>query len=555
MLLTPCRRRRDGKLCRVLIGHRDRSPDEAAEGTPPDKRRRPTVPRWLTPAALTAGCLAVVLANVRLPTPSDQLNYMHAAEVFPHPLLPTTVLHQVTRFGLIIPMKAAIAVFGYSETAYHVIPILATLILLLGTYALGTQLFARPVGVAAAVVVVAATPVFADSADPLPDVLAAGLFTVALSIALALRGRRLEPRWWVMVGLGLLLGWSYLVREFIVFVWPLIPILLYRRVGWRGLALLAAPIALLVLGETLLCWSMYGNPLTRIHAVTHHAEGPTAPELARTFRDKPRHVYLLRLPAKLKSYPEGGWLLALLVLTLVGGAFWRRRFAVVVTWCALLWVPLTLLGGILDPSRPKLRLQLIRYWFPIFPAFVLGGLGAIWMIGVLVRDRTRVRFGANPVSAMVATAVPVVLVLGVAATSAGIAAVGWWGRLGTPVGGGRELSTFRSWMSQHDQGVRRVWTDDHTARILSVYQQGPYGGTAWHAAIARALPGGPVPQPGDLVLFFDTERGLECGFCRKSANEAWGKPPRPRAGWRQVYATPSGMVHVYTVEPVAAGGG
>lgn len=531
----------------MLIGHRDTPPDEAAEGSQPRRRTAAAVPlRWLTPAALTLGYLAVVLPNVRLPTPSDQLNYMHAASVFPHPLVPTTLIHQVTRFGLIIPMRLAIAVFGYSETAYHLVPILATLTLLLGTYALGTQLFSRPVGVAAAIVVVTTTPVFADAADPLPDVFAAALFTVALSIALAIRRRRLEPRWWVLAGLGLLLGWSYLVREFIVFVWPLIPIVLYSRVGWRGLIWLAAPIAALVAGEMLLCWNLYGSPLARIHAVTHHAEGPTAPEIARTFRDKPRHVYVLRLPAKLKSYPEGGWLLGLLALTLIGGALWRRKFAVVVTWCALLWVPLTLLGGIIDPSRPKLRLQLIRYWFPIFPAFVLGGLGALWLIGVLARDQIRARFGARPAMAVTAAVVPFVLVLGVTATSAVTAATGWWGKLGTPAGGARDLATFRSWMSHHDQTGRWLWTDDHTARILPVYQYGSFGGVAWRTPIARAKPGGPTPRPGDLVLFFDIT-GRECGFCRKSAAEVWGAPPRPAPGWREVYATRDGLVHVYSV--------
>ncbi|HEU5158726.1 MAG TPA: glycosyltransferase family 39 protein [Streptosporangiaceae bacterium] len=533
----------------MLIGHRDRPPEETAAGTHPGRRRTPTLTRRLTPAALTLGYLAVVLPNVRVPTPSDQVNYMHTAELFPAPLLTTNVIHQVTRFGLIIPMRLAIAVFGYSETAYHIVPILATLTLLLGTYALGTQLFSRPVGVAAAVVVVATTPVFADAADPLPDVFAAGLFTVALSIALALRRRRLEPRWWVLAGLGLVLGWSYLVREFIVFVWPLIPIVLYRRVGWRGLAWMAAPMAVLALGETLLCWQLYGNPLARFNAVTNHAEGPVAPEVARSFRDKPRHVYLLRLPAKLNTYPEGGWLLGLLTLTLVGGLLWRRRLALIVTWGALLWVPLTLLGGILDPSRPKLRLQLIRYWFPIFPAFVLGGLGALWLIGLFLRDRIGARAANRPPLGAVAAAVPLVLVIGVAASTAGTAAANWWGRPGTPAGGERALAAFRTWMSDHDTEVRRIWTDSHTARVLRFYQYGPYGGLAWRTPIARARPGGPTPTPGDLVLFFDTKRARECGFCRKSASEAWGAPPRPRPGWREVYATRDDLVHVYAVTP------
>src|SRR5256885_13733134 len=63
------------------------------------------------------GWLAVVLSQLRLPTPSDQLNYMQAAARFPHPLETTTAMHQVTRFGLLLPMRLAIAVFGYSEAA------------------------------------------------------------------------------------------------------------------------------------------------------------------------------------------------------------------------------------------------------------------------------------------------------------------------------------------------------------------------------------------------------------------------------------------------------
>ena len=547
MLKSPRCIHRDGSLCRVLTGHRDTPPEEAAQGAGKGGRPAAALPRRLTPALLTLGYLAVVLPNLRLPTPSDQVNYMHAAQMFPDPLLPTEVVHQVTRFGLIIPLRLAISVFGYSETAYHLVPILGTLTLLLGTYALGAQLFSRTVGVAAAVVVVAATPVFADAADPLPDVFAAGLFTVALSMALAIRRRRLEPRWWVLAGLGLILGWSYLVREFIMFVWPLIPIVLYRRVSWRGLLCLAAPIAVLFAGEMLLCWQMYGSPLARFNAVTNHAEGPTPPALARTFQDKPRYIYLLRLPTRINDYPEGGWLLGLLALTLLGGALWRRRFAVVVTWCALLWVPLTLLGGILDPSQPKLRLQLIRYWFPIFPAFVLGGFGALWLIGHVLGDRIRARGGAKPALVAAATAVPLVLVLGVAVTTAGTAAAGWWGRPGTPAGGERALAAFRTWMADHDTGVRRVWADSHTARILRIYQYGPYGGLAWQATVARAVPGGPTPAPGDLVLFFDTAQGRECGFCRMSARRVWGSPPRPRPGWREVYATRDGLVQVYAV--------
>ncbi|MGH3389774.1 MAG: hypothetical protein ACRDOO_12960, partial [Actinomadura sp.] len=379
----------------MLTGHP--KPPLTEPPTTATTSRRWTPPRtWSIPAALALAWLAVMLVNLRLPYPSDQLNYLTAAQRFPGPLETAELLHQVTRFGLIVPARLAIAVFGYSQAAYYVVPLLATLALLLGTYALGSQLFGRWVGAAGGVVVVAATPMFRDATDLLPDVLAAGLFTVALAMAVAIRRGRLAARWWVLAGLGALLGWSYLVREFILFVWPLVPVLIFRRVRWPGLLVVAAPIAVLGAAELLLCWALYGDPLARLYAVTGHGSAPSPPEIAATYRDLPRHVYLRRLPTSLLRDGEGWWMVLLLGLTLLGGLLRPRRFAIPVAWCALLWVPLTLLGGFIDPSAPKLRLQLIRYWFPIFPAFVLGGLGLIWLAGMFAVARMRGRGAGRP---------------------------------------------------------------------------------------------------------------------------------------------------------------
>jgi hypothetical protein len=534
----------------------------------------------LIPAALAAAWLTVMLVNLRLPYPSDQLNYMSAARLFPHPLLGSDLPHQVTRFGLIVPARLVIAVFGYSQAAYYVVPLIGTLTLLLGTYALGSQLYGRWVGAAGGIVVVAATPVFRDSTDLLPDVLAAGLFTIALAMAVAIRRQRLTARWWVLAGLGLLLGWSYLVREFIVFVWPLVPVLIFHRVRWRGLLVVAAPIAALGIAELSLCWAIYGDPLTRLHAITGHGSAPSPPEIAHTYRDKPRHVYLLRLPTSLRDYPEGDWLVLLLGLTLLGGLLRPRRFAIPVAWCALLWVPLTLLGGIIDPSAPKLRLQLMRYWFPIFPAFVLGGLGLIWLAAMFAAARMRGRSDRSDQSderndrsdqsdqsdrsdqsapdragggrvglGRPAVVLPAALVLLVAAPAAGASARGWWAAADTRAGGATQLEDLRTWLAGHDDGVRVVWADRRTAKTLAVYQQGPFGGRAWNASIGRMMPGGPAPAVGDLVVFFDADGAVGvCGVCTQNARLAWGDPPRPRPGWRPVYATRDGVVRVYHVD-------
>ncbi|MGI8332281.1 glycosyltransferase family 39 protein [Actinomadura scrupuli] len=527
-----------------MLTDRERLPLDDRPDSLPGRPRAWRDPGLLIPAGLALVWLAVLVAHLRFPYPSDQLNYLRAAARFPDPLVPATETHQVTRFGLLIPVRLVMTVFGYSQTSYYVVPVLGTLVLLIGTYALGSLLFSRWVGAAGGLVVVAATPVFVDSTDLLPDVLATALFTAALAVALAIRRERLPAGRWTLIALGLLLGWSYLVREFIVFVWPLIPVLLYRRVGWSGLAWLAAPIALLGLGETLLCWGLYGDPLARVKAVTGHAQGYSPPRIAGTFRDKPRSVYLLRLPSTLHRFPEGRWLQLLLGLTLLGGLVRPRRFALLVAWCALLWVPLSLLGGVLDPAKPSLRLQLIRYWFPVFPAFVLGGLGLVWLAGRFLAGRMpQERSGALRAAAAV---LPVAALLAVSAATAGTAARGWWASPATRVGGGTQLEAFRTWMSRHDDGAQTIWAERHTVLDLGIYRNGPFGGTSWHQRLKVARAGGEQPVPGDLVLFFDTEQGQVCGHCRTGAREVWSTPPRPLPGWRQVYATRDGVVRVYS---------
>lgn len=509
--------------------------DEPGGAAPPPPGRR-ALPSWLIPAVLAAAWAAVLLAHLRAPVPSDQLNYLLAAERFPHRVEPTTEMHQMTRFGLIVPARLAIAVFGYSQAAYATVPILATLALLAGTYALGTLLFARTVGAAGALLVVAATPVFTDSTDLLPDILAVGLFTCALALAVALRRRPGPPGVPVLLLLGALLGWSYLAREFIVFVWPVVPALLYRRVGWKGLVWVAVPVAVLFAAETVLCWRLYGDPLARLLAVSGHGQRPSTPAVAASYRDKPRMTYVMRLPDTLGTYPEGRVLVGLLVLTVAGAVLRVRRVALLFATCALLWVPLTLLGGVIDPAAPKLRLQLIRYWFPVFPGFVLGGLGLLWLAAARLPGSGRLR-----------AALPAAVVVAVAAVGVGTAARAWWGAPSTRLGGATQMEDVRSWMRAEGAPDRRLWSDPHTRKVLTVYREGAWGGAPWPGRLLAARPGGDRPAPGDLVLLYDTERGRVCPLCRASARAAWGDPVRPGPGWRELHATRDGVARLYRV--------
>lgn len=512
----------------------------------PARSASPRAGRRRHGAALVLGAvwLGVMLWHLRPPYPSDQLHYLAAGAAFPD--APDTELaHQVLRFGVTAPTRLAIAVFGYSQAAYYAVPVAASLLLLGATYALGALLFARTVGVAAAAVVITSTPIFLDVSDLLPDVLAAGLFAAAVAIAVAVRRGLVAPRPSVLLTIGLLLGWSYLTREFIVFVWPLVLALLWGPLGASGrprragLLWLVAPVAGCAAVEAVLCWYAYGDPLARLWAVAGHGRAPSPPEIAATYRDKPRTEYLRRLWDTLAGYPpqgpypEGWWTRGLLVLTAAAGLVRPRRFGMLLGWCLLLWVPLTLLGGVLDPQAPKLRLQLVRYWFPIFPAFVLGGLGAVWAVAVSAGRRR--------------TAAGAALVLAVGGGCTMTAVTGWWGDRATRAGGAVQMDRFRSWMKEQDGRFRTVWSDSRTLAVLKVFQQGPYGGRAWDARLLRLGPGGVGPRRGDLVVLFDNERGRVCGACRAAARRLLGPAAAPRPQWHPVFATRDRVLRAYAV--------
>jgi hypothetical protein len=528
---------------------------------------------YAVPAALVVGWLAIALTHLRLPYPSDQLHYLEAAPSFPRPIEGSTITHQMTRFGLIGPTRLAMMIFGHSEATYYFVPLLSGVLLLLATYAIGAVMFSRVVGAAAAIILLTYTPIFFDTTELLPDLFATGLFTVAVALAVAVRRGLLPARPWALLLIGFLLGWSYLVREFIVFVWPLVPVVLWPRLRedrplWRGLVWLALPIVVLGAAETLLCWIIYDDPLARIRSITGHGEGPTPDAIAQSFQNKPRHVYLVRLWAVLNGtgathYPEQ-WVMRPLLLAMVAGALLRpRRLGVFALWTALLWAPLTLLGGLLDPSAPKLRLQLIRYWFPVFPAIVLGGVATLWLVlrylGRRLDDHAGAKERPRPAAiTRVTAAVPAVAVACVTAASVFLA-VGNWATDPDVTRGARDMAAFRSWMHTSGDGVRTVWSDSRTRHVLMVFQHGPFGGQAWPAQVRWLQPGGQGIAPGDMVVLFDAAvdaggagaaDGAICGVCRTSASQALGDPVRPPANWRQVYASSDGILRAYSVARV-----
>jgi hypothetical protein len=132
-------------------------------------------PRWPHPVIVTPLLAFAALAQwamLRPAIPSDAISYFGWAST----IADNPISHGPTRLGVVVPVSVAIRVFGASELAFHVVPVGMFLLLVLGVYLLGTQLFGQYVGVLAAVAVTTSTLVFEYSSHPLPDPFAATWF-------------------------------------------------------------------------------------------------------------------------------------------------------------------------------------------------------------------------------------------------------------------------------------------------------------------------------------------------------------------------------------------
>ncbi|WP_020573476.1 glycosyltransferase family 39 protein [Actinopolymorpha alba] len=500
---------------------------------------------------LVGGLLALGVGIVEViyrlaPYPSDQLNYFEAARDFPsHPTY--AGLHQFLRHGLIIPMWLAQQVFGYSQVAYLIVPMLASVGLAVGVYVLGVLLFNRVVGVGAAILTIGNSIVFPDLTAPLPDLPATTLFCWAVVLAVALRQRGTlvtatrSRETATLIGLGVLLGWSYLTREYIVFVWPLIPILLVRKIPVRRLLWILLPLAVVGLGESILNAVVFGDPLARLHASASHGDG-TPP--VTDFLGHSREWYLTRLTAVTGSTPEGTLLKAALVATVLGG-FLSRRLALLLAWAASFYVPLVALGGFLDPDAPMLRILKERYWLPLVPAVMLSATAGLWLL---------VRGGAPAIPFLRSRGVLIAGIVTLAAVAVPVTVAEQARRQPTPAtatyaaNGGTGLEEFRSWLAGEGPEVTTLWTERRAIRLVRIFVNGAVGGPIWNGRLETWSPvaGKPRPAAGDYVFLYSA-RSRVCNPCRANAEALLGRTVSVPSGWRPVFASSDGLAEVYQV--------
>jgi hypothetical protein len=497
------------------------TPAESTDPAVPPRTARP--PLWALGLGLVAVHLVVTLLVRPYPRWNDGIFVLNDARSFPDVPLD----HHALRIGNLLPTRLFLDVFGYGQVAYYAWPFLTGILLIVATFALGNVLFGRWVGASAALLMVF-HPVLVDteirpgvermtSWQLLPDIPSAAFLTLGFALMIGAAQRRSPdgdrdggPTWWY-VAAGLCFGWAYLVRELSVFGFPvIIGVLLAWRLPLRRWVQVALPMLACLAMELVLAFAVHGDALARLHVGVEHGGVPRN-ELSRTDA-------LLRLPRAIVAYPQTTVVLASIVLTVLGALLLRRRSHVLMLgWFVSVWLPLTLVSGLVHPDYIKINASLMRYWIPVLPALCIGAVAAV--AGALDAVRRRA-----PVSAQRRVALACALVA-VAALAV------WIVPLGDDIADIPRDATWNSMRAELvsvDDQVDTVIADDRTALILGIYQREPIGGDlAWQADIevvphSEAQP--PAPDAAGTFLLWTPQLSR--------------RPPGADSGWTLVSSQP-----------------
>jgi hypothetical protein len=453
--------------------------DDRAPATGPADR----LPTWVMGLGLVLLHLAVAFQVRPHPRWNDGIFVLNDAATFPD--AERALDHHALRIGAILPVRVLLELFGYGQVAYYAWPFLTGILLVVAVFFLGTVLFGRWTAAAATVLLVF-HPVLVDTViaagrermtswQLLPDIPSTAFFTLGLALLVAAAGRRgaggragdAAGAWWFLVA-GACFGWAYLVRELTVFVFPvvLLVLLAWRLPLRRWVQVAATMLACLVL-ELVVNGLAHGDPLVRLKVGSEHGspiEGIT------------RVDALLRFPRAVEAYPQTVAVLTACALMVLGAVLVRRRgHVLMLAWFVSMWLPLTLVSGLVDPGFIRINASLMRYWVPIVPAVCLGAAAAVAAgLAELRRRLPEDRRG-----------------LGVAATAA-VAAVGlaaWVVPLLDDIAGNPRdgaWNAVRAYLSENDDEIDRIVTDDRDALVLGIYAREPVGGDlVVHATVER----------------------------------------------------------------------
>jgi 4-amino-4-deoxy-L-arabinose transferase-like glycosyltransferase len=448
--------------------------------------------------------------------------------------------HHALRIGTLLPTRLFVGLFGPGQWSYFAFPILAGVLLVVATYALGGLLFGRLVALAATLLLVFSpylvnTELHVTEWQLLPDVPSTAFFTAGMTFLVI--GVRRHPhaqwRWgpgsgW-LVAAGFLVGYAYLIREYVVFLFLVVVVAVIAfRVPWRQWWTVAAGAASCLVVEVVNSAALYGEPFARLVLGSEHGQDTPTP----LPRSEALQVYLRAL----REDGRAGAMIFLTVTLLVGTLLLRRRaLAVLSAWFLCLWVPLTVLSGVLSPHTPSLRGFLLRYWIPVFPAVLIGGTAVLVLVGRAALRRLPAGLLASGRRA-----------LATALVGALFASVAWYGALSlqyarTAPGDGA-WNKLRVLLAEHPDA--NVMIREDYARTLQMYRYAPVGGALrWYQRIETFPVADSAAAP--------TARATDAQLLVVHPPNAPRRLPRPDEGWLPLWSYEPLRVYVRLGSPLA----
>ncbi|MFB4311148.1 ArnT family glycosyltransferase [Actinomadura sp. GTD37] len=447
------------------------------------------------------------------------------------------VPHQVTRIGLVLPARLVQEVLGPGQAAYFTVAALGGIAFFTGTYLVVRSLFGDVAGVASAAVLLI-HPFFTmtnpfgheitwSTGVMLPDMPGAGLFAIGMAglVVASRRTGRAQTR--MLLAAGVLLGASFLVREFLAFLFLAIPAYLaLLRIPWRRNVTVGAPMLAILLLNFVHNQLVWGSPLAGLLSAAEHGgqsrDYVTRELAARSF-----------LRAMHDWNPLGLVFTAALALTIVGWAVTRdRRLALVLVWFFTLAVPLTLFSGVLDPDSISLRAWLQRYWFAVLPALLAGGFGSLTLMFRMLpagwASRLRLKTVVVPVLAVA---------LGGTYTVAAVRAVPDLPR-------DTAWNELRGYLGGH-RGITLICADRRLAQTLTFYTRDMWGDPVWRGEI-RDFPHYMPQIPRDAMegpMLYTRWRGMESQI-------GGGWRPDPAQGWTLMWRSSDGILQLWNPPPL-----
>ena len=462
---------------------------------------------WAAGAITVALYLVVQLVFLQGPHPFDPSWYFRTASDFPDVEADLFTL----RIGLLAPVRAAILVFGPSEAALYAVPLLSGMALVAAVFATMLLLFRdRVLAGAAALVTGLNVNYLVNSSQIFPDVTATATFTAAF-LCLLLGGSRPEEsakRWLPTVAVvcgGVLLGWSYLVREFSPILLPAVAaVVLLLGYSLRRVALLAGVALATASLELVYGWVSLGDPVVHARLLLERGNGDVVDGGVRMayIQDQLGSLFdtLLVLPRLLLAW-DTGWVFILLAgLALFALVRLRdRRLWLLAAWFLSFLVVMAIIGlGSFSSGHWVLNITNIRYWYPIFPPLVMGAFGGLWL---LLRGRFDSQRGLRVAQVAALALGALVLLPGFREYSGCEDREAW---RNDPATRWHEL---RSWFATPEAArMNVVWTDRFTSRLLPAYTASTFGRELWDGEIETSESLGGVAPAEDALLLVHKDR-------------------------------------------------